>query len=498
MSAHTALVFAALPATVHPIVWAVTGAIVEPATEQRGIGAAVRSYFREFATLRACPREFWVVQLVNLLDGVAYFSTLTLSTLYLSETLGYSDKAASNLWLTCMAAYTLTGFIAGFIGDSIGIRRTLLLSVGMLIVSRVILSFTIYKPIVIPSLFVIAIGTAIMTPILIAATKRYTTPSTQTAGFNLLYFLMNIGAFLGNFVFDWVRVLPPGNRSIFMMGTAMSILCWLSIIFFMRKRIAAADESREERKALEPAEKAWEPPWVIAWSVIRESAFWRFMLFLVILVGVRLVFEHQYAIYPKYYLRTIGENAPVGKLNSINPFIICFGVVLSTPIVTKFKLFNVMFVGITISAVSMLAMVIYPGWFTGPLGLTLSQGYYIISVTQIVIFSIGEVIWSPRLYEYTAAIAPPGREASYMGLSYVPMFFARLAEGPIAGELLTRYCPENITSRLGTVSYWQSPQYMCLLLAILALATPVLILVFKGVIQRESRIERDESLTKPV
>ena len=32
-----------------------------------------------------------------------------------------------------------------------------------------------------------------------------------------------------------------------------------------------------------------------------------FMLFLVILVGVRLVFEHQYQVYPKYYQRTIAE-----------------------------------------------------------------------------------------------------------------------------------------------------------------------------------------------
>ena len=39
--------------------------------------------------------------------------------------------------------------------------------------------------------------------------------------------------------------------------------------------------------------------------------------------------------------------------------------------------------------------------------------------------SVGEAIWSPRLYEYAAAIAPKGQEASYMALSVLPYFFAK-------------------------------------------------------------------------
>ncbi len=552
------------------------------ATSNGAVGNAVREYFREFGRLKACGREFWVVQLVNLLDGVAYFSMLTVSTLYLSETLGYSDKEAANLWAACMAVYTGTGFIAGFIGDSLGIKRTLHLSVVLLVASRLAISSTTAKGVVLPALFVIAIGTAIMTPILISATKRYTTAESQTAGFNMLYFLMNVGAFLGNVILDPLRGLEWGNRSVFMVGSAMSILCWLSILFLWRRPLTEVDaRARAARGANsvvegtvavdsaagqqdEDQEKKWEAPWTIAWSVFQESSFWRFMLFLVILVGVRLVFEHQYQVYPKYYIRTMSEfafkadaslggdldagalspgvhgvfadqwepltegarvtvevagrrwqikdgrrtfvilsasdglnvyesNVPIGKLNSINPLIICFGVILSTPIVARFKLFNVMFFGITVSALSMLFLVIHPVWFCERLGWSLSQGYTLIVILQIVFFSIGEVIWSPRLYEYTAAIAPKGREASYMGLSYAPMFFARFSEGPLAGSLLTSYCPPDVTDRLATVPYTQSPQFMCVILASIAITTPILIVVFKKVIQKGSRLERTEA-----
>ncbi|MCG8404373.1 MAG: MFS transporter [Phycisphaerales bacterium] len=538
------------------------------ASTDGAVSQAIKNYFRAFGALKSCGREFWGVQLVNLLDGAAYFAMLTVSTLYLSETLGYSDANAANLWAACMTMYTLTGCIAGFVGDSIGIRRTLYLSIGLLIVSRLAISFTTAKPIVVPALFLIAIGTAIMTPILISATKRYTSKESQTAGFSMLYLLMNIGAFVGNATLDPLRGLPWGNRSIFMMGSAMSIGCWLAVMFAWRRRIDQADSrSRHAKNSGVGTDQSgkWEAPWTIASSVFRESAFWRFMLFLFLLVGVRLVFEHQSQIYPKYYQRTIADyvfglspqaedgdlaqtqkqldnheisprlrqafgandlmlsaearaeiseagsrwkiddgkktfyvrldgdqlsvyssDAPIGLLNSINPFIICFGVIISTPIVARFKLFNVLVVGITISAISMLFLVIHPGWFCSALGLSLSQGYAVIVVLQIMVFSIGEAIWSPRLYEYTAAIAPVGREASYMGLSYLPTILARSVEGPIAGQLLNRYCPPDIGARLDTVPYSQSPQFMCLILAVLAMGSPILVVVFRKVIQKEA------------
>jgi len=463
-------------------------------TVKRGLAAFLRNYFSAFIALKSCPRPFWVIQLINLLDGIAYFSMLTVSTLYLSETIGYDDKSAANIWAMTAALYTGVGVIAGFIGDWLGIKRTLQISVLMLVASRLAISATTLKSIVVPSLFVIQAGTAIMTPILISATKRYTTKETQSAGFSMLYFLMNIGAFLGNFVLDPLRTLPWSNRTVFMMGSVLSIICWLAILLLWRKDLPKKSSEKEvpdgaklDAKTQEASKR--EPIWLIVWSVIRESAFWRFMLFLVILIGVRLVFEHQNQIYPKYYLRTIGPDAPIGKLSSINGLIICFGIIISTPIVAKFKLFNVMFFGICVSAGSMLFMAIPPTFLMASLGVSLSQAYTIIVITQIVTFSIGEVIWTPRLYEYTAAIAPEGREASYMGLSYLPMFFARFTEGPLAGMLLTKYCPPEITDNLTTVPYAQSPQFMCLILAGIAISTPILIILLRGVIQKESRLK---------
>jgi len=483
---------------------------VTTTTADKTVGQAIRDYFREFGKLRHASREFWVVQLINLLDGIAYFAMLPALTLYLSENLGYGDEAAGYWIGLLMGVYTLVGFVSGFLGDALGIRRTLLISVVVLVFSRLAMSFFTAKAVVIPALFAIMLGTAIMTPILVAATKRYTTKQTRTAGFNFLYLLWNIGVILAGPALDFVRSTPLGNRGIFMMGSVLSLACWAVILLLMRKRtqpsaVPKADREGESESESESegesegegegegeseseSEDTWQNPLVIAWSVIRESAFWRFMLFLVLVVGVKLVFEYWHALSPKYYLRVIGPDAPIGTLNSLNGWVICIGLVISTPIVARMRLFNVMLLGICISSLSVFIPVISPSLFMDVDPAALARGYYILVLGQILLFSIGEVIWSPRLYEYTAAIAPKGREASYMGLSNLPMFFARMAVGPLTGFMLVRYCPEDMTAmRAASLPFTQSPQFMWLILACIALASPILIVLLRKVIQKEAR-----------
>src|SRR5207248_8040904 len=68
--------------------------------------------------------------------------------------------------------------------------------------------------------------------------------------------------------------------------------------------------------------------------------------------------------------------------------------------------------------------------------------YYVMAAAYFVLWSIGEAFYSPRVYEYAAAIAPKGQEASYGALSYVPLFLGKLLVGS-SGILLATYCPEQ-------------------------------------------------------
>ena len=96
-------------------------------------------------------------------------------------------------------------------------------------------------------------------------------------------------------------------------------------------------------------------------------------------------------------------------------------------------------------------------------------------ITLFIIFlSIGEAMWSPRLYEYSAAIAPKGQEASYMALSYLPFFLAKFFAGALSGLLLSSYVPETGA---------RNPQFLWLIIAVTTMITPAGLLVFRRFIQ---------------
>ena len=92
----------------------------------------------------------------------------------------------------------------------------------------------------------------------------------------------------------------------------------------------------------------------------------------------------------------------------------------------------------------------------------------------VVLFSVGEAFYSPRVYEYAAAIAPKGLEASYSALSYVPFLLAKLLVGTFSGMLLAKYCPEHGVRHSGT---------MWLFVALTATVAPVGLIALRGYIR---------------
>ena len=126
-------------------------------------------------------------------------------------------------------------------------------------------------------------------------------------------------------------------------------------------------------------------------------------------------------------------------------------------------------------------------WFqpaaNGPLGQWLGHSYlgvqgsihpyYVMAALYLAVFSIGEAFYSPRVYEYAAAIAPPGQEASYGALAYLPFLVGKLLVGT-AGWLLAAFCPEQGPRR---------SDLMWLIFALAASVAPIGLLVFRRYIR---------------
>jgi hypothetical protein len=54
-----------------------------------------------------------------------------------------------------------------------------------------------------------------------------------------------------------------------------------------------------------------------------------------------------------------------------------------------------------------------------------------------ILLSLGEAIWSPRLYQYTMNIAPEGKEASFSALASAPLFAGESIGSSVSSKLLS-------------------------------------------------------------
>ncbi len=359
-------------------------------------------------------------------------------------------------------------------------------------------------------LFVLAFGTALMSPVILTAKKYYTNSRTRTTVFMGYYLAVNIAAVLSGFVVDKLRI-PFGNQSIFIFGFAMVFLSYLIIHLFLREGIDEEERERQEKikerlakgETVDPSEledRRYKTPEKLAmlkivkevfsklYIVAKESNFWRYILFLVIILGVRLIFTHWFMVMPKYYTRVVGEGVPIGSLNAINPFLISIGLIVAVPLIQKFPIYPCFITGTIISAISMVFLMI-PGGSFGFLGLDTWQGYFLIILLQIIVFSVGEVIWSPRTSEYAANIAPRGRVGAYMSLSALVLFISKPLNGLLSGWLLQEYCPEGTYERLyyqGGFSYWQGPEVMWVIYGLIAIASPIFLILLRNVIQAKN------------
>jgi len=383
-----------------------------------------------------------------------------------------------------------------------------------------VMALTIEKWIVLPfGLYLQAIGLALMVPVMIAGVKKYSNAAQRSVAFSLYYALMNLGFALGDMLFDRVRgVHGLGEHGHWVMpwlGMDLSsyrVLILLSVVFtvpglllvwaFLREGVemtengvtiatkAVAEKGRPLLATLlansrETMAKTIE----IFTGLWQQPAFYRFLAFMTLVVGVKMIFYQLAYTFPKYSIRELGDGAPIAQISSmLNSILILVLVPICGVLTQKITAYRMVTVGSFVSSLSVFFLAIPSAWFKpladGWLGHFIGHTWlgvngpvnplYISIFFFIVLLSVGEALWSPRLYEYAAAIAPKGQEASYMALSLLPYFLAKFVVGGTSGWMLARYCPADAP---------RHPETMWLLIGCMALATPLGTFVFRKYIQ---------------
>ena len=474
----------------------------------RSTREAIVGYFRDFRVLRETRAEYWGVQLVNFLDSTAYFALLNIAAVFLSEDLGLDDRSAGYTVAAFTSATSIFLLFSGMTTDWLGIRRSLNLALwGQLLLRGAVVGVGLTPDLPHRGL-VAGVLLFLMSPFMAgiqtvfqSATNRYTTRRSRGAGFNLWYLFMNIGAAAAGLSIDLVRkALGLPNVHVFTLGVLSAVLCLVAARFLVRSEEQLVSDADPVESRTEEAKVERTNPWKVWRAMLREPTLWRLLVLVLLIVGVRAVFAYLYLLMPKYWLRTIGPDAAIGTLNAINPIGIVVGLVLFIPFANRWGVFRMLVYGAMVSAVSLFPLAL--PWTA--FGLPIGQAHYFMALLAMVLLTIGEVVWSPKLYEYTAAIAPKGQEGTYLGLSLVPWFVAKTVVSAFSGHLLECWCPETVTIDgaavplqqamvAGQLGYWERPEAMWLLLGGYALAGCLIAVLLEKWLNPGSRDHRPTS-----
>jgi MFS family permease len=486
----------------HHLLMQPQNATLEPAT-RKSAAELIVAYFRDFNVLKETRKEYWGIQIINFLDSTCYFGLLTIATIFLTNDLGMNDISAGYAVTLFTSATSLMLFVSGMCTDWLGIRKSvtismtgmLVLRLGMVVVGLV--PGLPYRGLIASTLLLLmAPFMAGIQTVFQSSCQRFTTKRSRSAGFNLWYLFMNIGAAAAGFSIDIVRkMLHLPNVHIFTLGAILAALCLVARFAMLRRedQLVSPDDPPEIRSDAAKIER--KPPLQMFREIIREPTLWRLLVLIALIVGVRAVYAYLYLLMPKYWLRTIGPDAAIGTLNAINPIGIVIGLVLFIPIANQFNVFSMLIYGAIVSAFSLFPMALPWRMF----GTDIATAHYLMALLSMMILTIGEVLWSPKLYEYTAAIAPKGQEGTYLGLSLIPWFLAKTLASFLSGHMLEYWSPEKVIVAgqpvplqeamiHNQISYWHSPAAMWLVLGVYALAGCIIALSLRRWFTRGARL----------
>ena len=208
-----------------------------------------------FVHLARAPRALWGINISYLLEGLAYFGVLTILGKYLSEDVGMSDFHAGWVYSVFTGGITFSMLVLGGVSDKIGIRRALLIALGLMVCGRTFLGISgaffehgqgagspMFFTVLVGLAFVV-VGYGMYQPAAYAGVKAFTNKKTAAIGFAMIYAVMNLGAFFSGIISPPVRQ-ATSMTGVYWVFVVITVLAFLAVLVILTRRVA--DAARKE------------------------------------------------------------------------------------------------------------------------------------------------------------------------------------------------------------------------------------------------------------
>lgn len=387
-------------------------------------------------------RTFWVANLSELFERAAFYGMFIALARYLNQVIGFSDKSGNSIAGAFSALlYFLPPFM-GTLADKISYRRALIIAFSLLSFGYVLLGAFPSKWMSPVSLLIIAVGGAIVKPVIMGTASKCSDAANRARAFSIFYFMVNIGAFLGK------TIAYPLRNGFDLPGYGRVVLGFVSINYYAASMAFAALIVVLIAYRNPNTVGAGKPFDEVLRGFVKVVSNGRFMALIVIVAGFWTIQSQLYASMPQYMERLIGRSANPEWLANINPFVVVLCVVPITHLVRNLKPVTSIAISLAIIPCSALAVAVAPwlktyageqvnffGWFS-------LHHVTVMAIFGIAIQGLAECFLSPKFMEFASKQAEPGEEGLYMGFQNLSNAISYIAGFVMAGFLIDWFCPD--------------------------------------------------------
>ncbi|MHB8410864.1 MAG: MFS transporter [Candidatus Acidiferrales bacterium] len=366
---------------------------------------------------------FWVANVSELFERLAYYAAFASLANYLHQSLGFPIEQTGSLTGIFGGLVWFLAIVGGAVADRLGFRRALsvaylILTCAYFLLGSIGSSWMAPMRHAVPLFWLVlvilmlpALGISMVKPAVVGSTARASKENVRSIGYSIYYTLVNVGGAAGPYVAS-IAHRHMGVQNVF----RISALCVLAMFFAVQLFFREPKSSGEvQTRSLAQTAR----------NLGKVLANRKFMLFLIIFSGYWVVYWQVYIGLPLYITGYINPHANVELILVTDALsVICLQVLISY-ITRSMRAFRAITLGTIISAVAWLIVAFHPAVWT--------------AVVTLFVVALGEMTLSPRYYEYVSRLAPQGQQGTYMGFAFVPIGIGSLIGGWLMGRLLHHF-----------------------------------------------------------
>lgn len=368
-------------------------------------------------------RPFWVANISELFERLSYYAAFASLARYLHETLSFPAAQASSLTGLFGGLVWFLAAFGGTLADRLGFRRSLSLAYFILSCSYFLLgslgsSWLAPVRAAVPLWLLVgfvlmlpALGIALVKPCVVGTTARASKENVRSLGYSIYYTLVNIGGAAGPYMASWVHQ-HMRVESVFRVAALSVFLMFFAVLLLFK------EPRRSNGVQIVSTGAAWR-------NFVTVLGNPQFMIFLLIFSGYWIVYWQEFIILPIYIHDYVNSKTDTELLLVTGPLTVIALQLLMSFLMKKVAAFRAITLGTLVSALAWLIMIAHPT--------------PAMAIVMLFAVSIGEIIQSPRYYEYISRLAPAGQQGTYMGFAFLPIGIGSLIAGPLGGLLLHQF-----------------------------------------------------------